>query len=149
MNLQKSLPTDLRDNSNEISVYQSGKVTPEVLADGIIMLKKAFPKLPLGWYDVLDTMLDEEKFNNIKFKHAVNNLIKTCPYPEPTIANIIGFDKKVKVYNYQELMKLHAESYYPGAKEDPVEKYYYRIKINDGFRFVKKEEFIEGVFVKA
>lgn len=123
-------------------------MTPESFADGVVLIKKAFPELPQGWYEVLDTMLDEEKFSDIKFKHAINNLIKTCPYPKPAIANIIGFDKKAKIYHYQELMKLHSESYYPGAKEDPVDKYYYRIRLNGGFRFIKKEDFIEGVFDK-
>ena len=75
------------------------------MALGIVKLKRAFPKLNEGWYLILEEMLDEEKFTDARFTDAINNLIKTCPYPEPTIANIIGYDRLQKVWTYDEALE--------------------------------------------
>ena len=90
---------------NEISIYRDGSVKATTLMACVSELKKAFPKLPIGWYDVLERMLDEEGFTNQRLIDATKALIRTCPYPEPAIANIIGFDKNVKVYSYNDLLE--------------------------------------------
>ena len=72
----------------------------------IVNLKRAFPKLPEGWYKLLEEMIDEEKFTDQRFTDAVKNLIKNCLYPEPTIANILSFDKMSKLYTYNELLEI-------------------------------------------
>lgn len=100
---------------NELSVYQSGKVTPEILTMCIAEIKKAFPKLSLGWYDVLEQMLDDEGFSDQRLIDATKILIKTCQYPEPTIANIIGYDRMIKVYLYDELLTI-AKDYSPNER---------------------------------
>ena len=87
----------------EISLYGKGKVTSRVLADCVIRIKKSFPKLPDGWYEMLNEMIDLEGFTDQRLADATLNLIKTCPYPEPTIANILSFDKIQKLYTYEQL----------------------------------------------
>ena len=79
-----------------VSIYKPGTISPKVLAEGIGMIVSSFPKLSAGWYEVLKAMLVEEQFNDVRFFDAVKNLIKTSVYPEPTIANIISFDKTTK-----------------------------------------------------
>lgn len=128
-------------NDNKVSIYGKGKVTALVFEAGVIRLKKAFPKLPDGWYDILDEAIDQDGFTDQRFKDAVWNLIKTCPYPEPTIANILGFDRNVVMYNIKELMKKYADSYYPGAKYDPIASEYKLINLNGDMRLIKKEDF--------
>lgn len=102
-----SLP--ITKNEQEISLYGEGKVNPRVLADCIIKLKRSFPKLPIGWYEVLSEMLVEEKFTDKRLIDATNNLIRTCIYPEPTIANILSFDKKVNLWTYDEALEYSKE----------------------------------------
>lgn len=98
------MPDVSQESKKEISLYGEGKVSTKVLANCFIGLKKAFPKLPDGWYDILEKLLDTEKFTDKRLIDATNNLIKTCVYPEPTIANILGYDKKAKVWTYEEAL---------------------------------------------
>ena len=99
-NSQQSLSEDL--DKKEISLYGEGEVSSKVLANCFIDLQQAFPKLPVGWYNILEKLLDTEKFTDKRLMDATNNLIKTCIYPEPTIANILGYDKKMRLYTYEE-----------------------------------------------
>ncbi len=141
MNLQESLPNEqLETRDNELSIYKSGKVSAEAFAHGSKKIKDAFPKLPASWFTVLDQMLDEEKFSEERFRDAVNSLIKNCVYPEPTIANIISYDRSVKVYTYRELMEKYKDSYYMGSKQDPIFTEYERIDFYGQERFARKEE---------
>lgn len=123
--MQQSLPDVSRENKQEISLYGQGKVSTKVLANCFIDLKKTFPKLPDGWYDILEKMLDEEKFTDKRLIDATNNLIKTCIYPEPTIANILGYDKKQKLYSYEDILEITKDysAYQRGLFWDSLEKY--------------------------
>jgi len=111
-----------KENKGEVSLYGEGKVSSKCLADNVIKLKKAFPKLPNGFYDILEQMLDEERFTDSRFTDAVNNLIKTCAYPEPTIANILGFDKKKKLYTWHELAEI-SKDYSPQQRSNFWKQY--------------------------
>jgi hypothetical protein len=96
---------DLNESKKEISIYGEGKVSSKILANCFGDLKKAFPKLPDGWYDILEKLLDVEKFTDQRFIDATLNLIKTCVYPEPTIANILNYNKYLKLWTYDEILK--------------------------------------------
>jgi len=37
---------------------------------------------------------------------SITNVIDTCIYPTPTIAQFISWDKKIKVHTYDEMLKL-------------------------------------------
>jgi hypothetical protein len=101
---------------NELSLYGEGRVSAECFALNIVKLKQAFPELPNGFYDLLETMLDEEKFTNQRLDDSVKNLIKTCVYPKPTIANILGYDKRAILYTWDELGKISSD-YSPEARK--------------------------------
>lgn len=101
----------------QLSVYGQGKVSTETFALCTIDIKKAFPKLPISWYDVLESMLNEERFTNERLIDATKSLIKNCQYPEPTLANIISFDKTIKVYLWDELLAL-TKDYSPESRRD-------------------------------
>ena len=142
MNLPQSLKEDLTDRKqrNELSIYELGKVTPETLTLCISEIKKAFPKLSLGWYDVLEKILDEEGFSDQKLIDATKMLIKSCQYPEPTIANIIGYDRTVKVYLYDELLTI-CKDYSPNERGVFL-KCFSPINFYGEMRWAKKEDII-------
>src|SRR3990167_8002523 len=94
------------NGKKEVSRYGYGEVSTEILAKCFILIKKSFPKLPDGWYDVLEKMLDVEKFTDQRLTDATMNLIKTCQYPEPTIANIINYDKTKKIYTADDILQI-------------------------------------------
>jgi hypothetical protein len=85
--------------TNEISLYQ-GELTAQCLVSCISDIKKAFPSLPVGFYDILTDRLADNGFSNDRLTDAVRNVIDTCIYPTPTIAQFISFDKRVKTYTY-------------------------------------------------
>ena len=134
------MPQEEKSGSQEVSLYKPGEVSAEAFAHGARRIKDAFPKLPANWYSVLEEMIDEERFDDLKFKDAVINLIKTCPYPEPTIANILGYDKKVRIYSYQELLEKHNKDHYPGTKFS-MDQVYQSINLDGMCMYVKKQDF--------
>ena len=107
------------------------------LADCIIQLKKAFPKIGQGFYDVLEEMLDAEGFTDERLIDATSALIKTCEFPEPTIARIIGFDRTVKVYTHTELLT-ESNNMNAQARAEFLESYG-RINYYGELRFVRKD----------
>lgn len=105
----KNLPTSLQTGSewkSEISIYKNGPLTGPCLVSSIATIQKAFPSLPIGFYDVFTFRLAENGFTDERLKDAVNNVVDTCIYPTPTIAQFISWDKKVKVYKYPEIVKM-------------------------------------------
>jgi hypothetical protein len=110
----KNLPDILQENTvqiahNEISIY-TDRLTSESIIKGIVKIKKAFPSLPIDFYEVFDERINENRFTDQRLKDAINNVIDNCIYPVPTIANFISFDKRVKVFTYDEMVKKCNES---------------------------------------
>ena len=73
------------------------------MADCFGKIKMAFPRLQNNWFSLLREILTEEKFSDPRLIDATSNLIKTCLFPEPTIANLISYDKKTKLLTYKEM----------------------------------------------
>lgn len=122
-------------NELQLSIYAKGKVSAECLAKNIVKLKMAFPKLPGGWYSILEEMLDDEQFSNDRLNDAVKNLIKVCQYPEPTVANLLSYDKKIKLYTYENLLSMSNELSVEGRK-----KFWDKYEIHDKERKIWKEK---------
>jgi len=67
-------------------------------------LKKAFPGLPLTFYDILIDRLKENGFTDQRLKDAIDNTIDSCRYPTPTVADVIDWDQQLKLYSYMEVI---------------------------------------------
>jgi hypothetical protein len=104
----KNLPkcSQARSELNgEISLYE-GKLGARCLVDSIATIQKAFPSLPIGFFDVFTDRLADNGFSDDRLKDAVRHVIDTCIYPTPTIAQFISFDKKIKIYKYPEIVQM-------------------------------------------
>ena len=95
----------IQHKEGEISLYKGTLTTPVVIT-AITDIKKAFPLLPEGFYDVFTDRIKENGFNDDRLKDAVNNVIDNCIYPTPTIAQFISFDKRVKLFKYPEIIEM-------------------------------------------
>ncbi|HNX66485.1 MAG TPA: hypothetical protein PKH02_06345 [Bacteroidales bacterium] len=91
--------------SNEVSVYEGEKISNDSIVRYCYKIRSAFPSLPPEFYDVLLEMVKEENFTDQRFRDAVHYVIKTCKYPTPTIASFISYDRKYKVYSYNDILK--------------------------------------------
>jgi len=94
-----------KDYPDEISLYK-GPLSGPVLFQSLAKVQSAFPSLPQGFYDILSERLADCGFTDERLKDAVNNVIDTCVYPTPTIAQFISWDKRVKVYKYPDIVKM-------------------------------------------
>lgn len=100
--------TSLQENTqrttqgNSISIYQD-TFTIKNAIEQTNRLKKAYPQLPKGFYELLLDRIEANSFTDKRLKDAIDHLIDTFTYPVPQIANIIGFDKRVKLYAYSSL----------------------------------------------
>jgi hypothetical protein len=70
------------------------------MAEGVARIKKAFPQVSSGFFDVLLEEIKRIGFTDKRFEDAVTNLIHGCEYPVPTIARLVSWDKKIQLYNY-------------------------------------------------
>ncbi len=124
-----------------MSVYR-GELTREGVREIGSKLRIAFPKLFKGktlqeqsqFMMLLTERLVAGGFTDERFLDAVNYVIDTFTSwtGEPSIGDFVSFDRRVKLYTPQELMTKYKDSYYVGAKVDPVAKYYAPVDVGVG-----------------
>jgi hypothetical protein len=102
-NLQES-SLKKSEQATELSIYR-GELTPQCLVESMATIKKGFPSLPGGFYDLLCDRVKENGFSDERLRAAVANVIDTCIYPTPTIAQFISFDRKIKLNTYEDMLK--------------------------------------------
>ena len=89
--------------SDTLSVYGEGVFSKDTFIKNIKDLQQAFPQLPVGFYDTLHDRLVENGFTDQRLSDAIGNVIDTCVYPIPTIANIISWDRMIKRYTHNQM----------------------------------------------
>lgn len=141
--MQNYQPTELLENSkeNKLSIYERGKVSAESFALGTKLIKGSKPELPDPWYEVLEVMLDQNGFTDQRFKDAVAVMISTCPYPKPSHAEILSYDKLIDVYTWDELLK-NVKDAAPDFRKKYLENFVRIIHYSEE-RWVKKEDAIK------
>lgn len=119
------------DNRSEISIY-SGSVANEMeIKSEVKKLMAAFPEVSSDFLIVLVERMIDKNFTKERVKEAINHVIDTNPYKRPSIADIISFDRKIKVYTYSEI----SSKCYPGYSAfDNFEK----IEIEGRKRYIEK-----------
>lgn len=70
------------------------ELTNECLLNNIKNIQKAFPSLPLSFYDIFTDRINFHKLNDKRLTRAVMYVVDNCSYPTPTIANFIQADKE-------------------------------------------------------
>ena len=96
---------DLILEKGEISIYK-GSLSTSCVIYNTAKIKNSFPSLPEGFYEIFSERILDCGFTDDRLNDAVNNVIDTCIYPTPTIAQFISFDKRVKVFKYPEIIKM-------------------------------------------
>jgi hypothetical protein len=92
------------NEKGEISIY-NGELTTQCIVNSVATIKKSFPVLTIDFFDVLTDRLKANNFSDDRLKDAISHVIDTCIYPAPTIAQFISFDKKYKVFTYEQMLK--------------------------------------------
>lgn len=81
-------------------------MTDTGIAKDLKRLQVAFPKMLPVFFDLLSERLIANGFTDERLTDAVNSVIDNFSYKELNISDIIRFDKKVKLYTYQEVASL-------------------------------------------
>ncbi len=116
----------------EISRY-AGILTAEKLGANIKKLSAAFPRQSELFYDILTERIIANGFTDERLTDAVNNLIDNFKYKEISIADVVGYDKTIRLYTHQEVEML-IESYEANWNDfelKEVEGKTYRVKKTD------------------
>ena len=99
-----------------LSIYKDDKIDQFSFAIGMKDLKSAFPRLSADWFDLLKKRVIDNGFTKKRFFDAVNYTIDNSPYPEPAIAQILNYDKKIKTFTYDEV--LDHNNRFPNSMKD-------------------------------
>lgn len=87
----------------EVSLYPRGEVTPKILATEMKKLQVAFPKREAEFFNLLAERIVANGFTDQRLRDAVSKVIDTFGYKEINISDVIGFDRRVRLYTYGEM----------------------------------------------
>ena len=102
------------------------------IAKNMKKLQSAFPKQSKEFFNVLAERLVANGFTDERLADAVNNVIDNFQYKELNISDIVRFDKKMRLYNYNEACKLVTEEGYEFGKD------LHRTEMDDGVYWIMK-----------
>jgi hypothetical protein len=123
-------------NTKEITLYNDNPACDELIATELYKLKVSFPDLSNDFISVLSERLRVNNFTDKRLVDAIGNVIDNFQYKKPNISDIIGFDKKLKLYTYNEVYEfiLEGESWenYPIYEVNGTK---FRIKISDKIKY--------------
>lgn len=91
-----------------LSLYND-ELTGDNVTLNVVKIQKVFPALSKEFYDIFQERLKDKGFTDQKLNDAVNYVIDNCIYPTPTIANFLKYDKNIKLYSYEQMLKMNNE----------------------------------------
>lgn len=85
------------------------------------------------FFNLLSERLIDNSFSSKRLKDAINDIIDNFRYKELTIADIIKFDKRVKLYSYNEACRMvsKGECSFSDFETREINGKFYRVKKTD------------------
>ena len=104
---------------DEISLYEGGD-QPDIgfIENEMKRLKFAFSQLSREYFIILNERIVDKKMTKEQVHDAISRVIDTCVYPVPGMAEILSYDRRVKLYTHKQVLA----------------------KINEGYTFVNFEK---------
>ncbi len=90
----------------EVSLYQDKEASANDVAVAMSRLKASFPKMGGEFFNILAERILIRSFSSKRLQDAVNNVIDNFKFKELNVADVVNFDKKVKLYTYNEVLYL-------------------------------------------
>jgi hypothetical protein len=87
-----------------LSLYDGAKAEPVEIAQAMTKLKIAFPKMDVAFFDVLAEAIDDCDFTTERLRDAVKHVLYNFRYKELNVADIVSYDRRVKLYTGAEFM---------------------------------------------
>ena len=108
------------NNELSINIYTDKQAERKEIANKIAELCIAFPKMEEGFWTILTERIVANNFTAERLKNAVDHVLDNFQYKELNIADIIKFDKRVKLYTGHEFMSAQASGISPNDFEKRV-----------------------------
>ena len=119
-----------------MSLYADRPVSERSITIQIARLKVAFPKMNAQFFNILSERIEENSFTEQRLEDAVNSVIDSFRYRELNVADVIGFDRRAKLYTGSEYMTAQMN----GAKPSDFE----RRRIGGTLYWVKKTDLLNS-----
>ena len=134
----QGLNTIKRSEKGELSIslYFDNFAEKSDIAVGIAKLCASFPRMEQSFWSLLAERIVENNFSKERIKEAVDYILDNFKYKELNIADIISFDRKVKLYTCSEFMQAQMNGIHPSKFE--------MREINDVKFWVLKEDLIKA-----
>lgn len=87
-------------------MYADQEAKPKEILIQTGRLKAAFPKMETTFFNLLAERIASNGFTSQRLKDAVNYVLDNFQYKELNVSDIIRFDKKTKLYTYNEVCLL-------------------------------------------
>ena len=117
------MQSSIKRGCNEISIYEGDPATREQITTEAKKLIAAFPEISNDFLILLIDRITDNNFTADRVRDAINNIIDVSPYKRPAIADIISFDRKIKLFTYEEISAKCAPGYPAFEKFDRIDFY--------------------------
>lgn len=86
-----------------MSLYRDAAASPADVAVAMGRLRAAFPKMGNEFFNLLAERVTATGFTSERLRDAVNHVLDTFRYKELNISDIISFDRRARLYGYNEV----------------------------------------------
>ena len=125
------------ENKYELSEYIPGEASPEVIIWTLKKLKGCFPDTTKEVFETLVEMLKAEQWSDIRIRDAVREAILTHKFPRITPANILDFDKRIRLYTFSQVQE---EAYKRNGHHFECFKGFEKIELNGWEMYFKEND---------
>lgn len=125
--------TKSESGESSVSLYRDRPATPEETFVAMTRLRTAFPKMAPEFFNLLSERVTAKKFTAERLKDAVNHLIDTFSYRELNVSDVIKFDKRCRLYTYNEVCSMvsKGQAQFADFKVIEIDGKPFRVKITD------------------
>jgi hypothetical protein len=99
-------------------LYVGAAASAAEVAVQVARLKVAFPKQPELFFNILAERIVAHRFTARRLEDAVNSVVDSFRYKELNVSDVIGYDRRAKLYTANEFMRAQME----GERPDEFEK---------------------------
>jgi hypothetical protein len=98
--LQRS--TALSTTCTEISLYNDQPAETDHIKNECRRLQLVFPVIKAEFILIMAERIKARKMTGKQLTDAIDNLIDNFKYQHPTVADVVSWDRRIKLYSYDE-----------------------------------------------
>jgi hypothetical protein len=109
------------NGSYELSVYCDSRVTDREVSICNKKLQMAFPAMSAGFFNILTERIHANRFTVKRLEDATAHVIDNFRYKELNVSDIIRFDRRAKLYSYNDVIRITGQFPHPDFERRTVD----------------------------